>query len=195
MKRHSRPFTVEVRSRRKPTDSAAARRDVTVNHRPAPAYPLDAMSTGLAMANTASATATRFGDLAPSVFGLQRAAEEVPTSTPAAQPRRILPSLLPPNPLVEDAAQDLGRARTTKGSRTKNKGKPARPEKAAGPVGVRSEPTIAPVVEIVPPEAPNEAQEALTTAIQVRRASKWKRAGAALPRSEKWKRRLPAVCR
>src|SRR5688572_8676364 len=123
MKRQSRPFTVEVKSRRRSTPSVPAQNDLALVDQPRKPDVLDAdrnsspaagpMSGVFALANSMFTSAASFGDLASSVFGLGRPEPEA-TPSPASEPRsgstdrpaRILPSLLPANPLERVEEQE-----------------------------------------------------------------------------------------
>jgi hypothetical protein len=216
MKRQSRPFTVEVKSRRRSTPSVPAQNDLALIDQPRkpdvldagrqPSSPsVNAMSGVFALANSMFTSAASFGDLASSVFGLRRPEPEASPS-PASEarsgsadrPARILPSLLPANPLEKVEEQEPKKAKQVKrratAARKPTTGGKRRP-------ALQSEADAALVVAPVPATASHANAGPETAAIDsvqpasVRSAGKWARSRRPPPRSERWKRRLPAICR
>src|ERR671913_394134 len=96
MKRQSRPFTVEVKSRRRSTSSIPAQSDLALIDQPRKPDILDPdrkssptagpMSGVFALANSMFTSAASLRDLASSVFGLGRP-ERDPTPTPVSEAR------------------------------------------------------------------------------------------------------------
>src|SRR5215210_4609514 len=132
MKRQARPFTVEVKTRRRSSQSVSAQSDVALIDQPQPdvdssrtSSPSVAGATSgvFALANSVFASVATFSDLASSVFGLRRPELQPMPAPPEARsgstdrPARILPSLLPANPLAEvEQAQEPRKTRKVRTS-------------------------------------------------------------------------------
>ena len=210
MKRHSRPFTVEVKSRRKHPQSPDIRTLAIVEEPapgdvgrksaesgPSPASQADGRSGVFAMADTMFASLTGFGAPRSSPPGPEQVAPTAaqPDSAAADRPRRVLPSLLSADPFA--SREEPGRPSPRDGSHVLT----AKPAAGGKRQSKRRREVVlsTPATEsraLAPAEVdPSPAAAGPPLSRPVRRAQRWTRSVAALPRSEKWKRRLPPVCR
>jgi hypothetical protein len=213
MKRQPRPFTVEVKSRRRSAPARTEQTDLAVIDRPRTPERGDAIPASLpahsgaisgvfALANSVFTSAASFGDLASTVFGLKRpepAATLNATDAASNRPARILPSLLPANPPEKDDGQNgPKKLKQVKARATASKAPGGRRKQAAAPSLASDAQLVVPPVPAAflhpsPAEAPKSTLLRARPSVQPTRIRA--RGEKTLPRSEKWKRRLPPVCR
>jgi hypothetical protein len=218
MRPPTRPFTVETKSRRRALQSAQPSWSQVIDV-PSPeelpsrdiredisapeghADPLAAANSVFsAFARNAISTAASFGGLAASVFTPARpqdhaAAETTPASPPPIQDapaRRVLPSLLPINRF--ENSQDDEPASVKAKPAVKKPGKPSRKPVRAR----RSADEVPPVSEKTGSDLVTQrtlAPEPKAEFPRTQHKPKWRRAEARVRPGERWKRRLPEVCR
>jgi hypothetical protein len=204
MKSQARPFTVEVKSKRRPlqashTNWSTAIDEPTPEDVPSrdvredtPDTPLAAASRVFsAFATSAMSSASTLGGLAASVF--TRKPQEQPAEQPAkddTRTGRILPSLLPVNRFEVGSGEEDGPVQKP--------AKPKRPRKRAVAIAVQQEapePTELAADATTPKGIPSELSPAATPL--PRHARKRDRPGtnARVRAGEGWKRRrLPKAC-
>ena len=199
MKSQARPFTVEVKSKRRPlqashTNWSTAIDEPTPEDVPSRDVREDAPDTPFAAASrvfgafitSAISTPTRFGELAASVF-TPKAQEQAAEQPGADEGRtgRILPSLLPLSPFETAFAQEDRPVRKPPKPKRLHKRATAVAEQREAP-----EPT-----EVAADAATPELSVTRTSSRQNGRKPKQRRAEARVRAGEGWKRRrLPKAC-
>ena len=203
MKPQARPFTVEVKTKRRPLQAPHTNWSTVIDEpspddlpsrdvlHDGPDTPFAAASRVFsAFATSAISSASTLGDLASSVFTPK--SQEQPAEQPAAEEGRsgrILPSLLPLTPLDTAPLQDDNPLRKA--------AKANRPRKAATVPEEReaSEPTEKAADPAIAPSTAPELSLAPTPSPQHGRKPNRRRAEARVRAGEGWKRRrLPKAC-
>ena len=203
MRSQARPFTVEVKTKRRPLQASHTNWSTAIDE-PAPEdvpsrdvredtpdTPFAAASRVFgAFISSAISTPTRFGELAASVF-TPKAQEQAAEQPGADEGRtgRILPSLLPLSPFETASAQEDGPVRKPKPKRPRKRATAvAEQREAPEPTEVAADPPIAPTI------APEVSRPATPTPRHVRKPNR-RRAEARVRAGEGWKRRrLPKAC-
>jgi hypothetical protein len=203
MRTQTKPFTVEVKSRRKQSDGPnwgaliddlppeeLPTREVQAD-RHADQGPLGAANrTFSAFASNAISTVTTLGDLAATVFGSKppKAADATSDEKCEVQPTRgrILPSLVPLNPFEAGTTEDLRPVRRRRKTARATDAQPI-PEDQV-PQDERATETEPAAEVVIPPGGPSSARPQ-------RRNGKSRRGETRVRAGEGWKRRrLPKVC-
>ena len=203
MKPQARPFTVEVKSKRRPLQASQTNWSTVVDEPSPDDLPIrdvrdDAPDTPFAaagrvfkaFATNATSSASTLGDLAASVFPPkpQEHAGDTAPAIAVGRTGRVLPSLLPVNPFETASVQEdgpVGKKRTAKRPRKRDlevAEQPKMPDTTEAPSASASNATLSPELTVTaePPRAGKPTR---------RRADARVRAG------EGWKRRrLPKAC-
>jgi hypothetical protein len=204
MKPQARPFTVEVKSKRRPllapqTNSSTVIDEPSPDDLPTREVPDDGPDTPFAAASrvfsafatNAISSASTLGDLASSVFTPK--SQEQPAEQPASEEGRsgrILPSLLPLSPFDTASVQDDKPHRKAAKANRPRKRPATVPSEREAP-----EPTEGSAVPAIPPATTAELSVAAAPPPQHGRKPNRRRAEARVRAGEGWKRRrLPKAC-
>ena len=203
MKAQARPFTVEVKSKRRPLQAPQTNWSTVIDEPSPDDLPTrdvrdDGPDTPFAVASrvfsafatSAISSASTLGDLASSVFTPK--SQEQPAEQPAAEEGRsgrILPSLLPLTPFDTAPLQDDNPLRKAAKANRPRKRAATVPEEREAP-----EPTEGAAVPAIPPAITPDLSVAAARSPNGRKPNR-RRAEARVRAGEGWKRRrLPKAC-
>jgi hypothetical protein len=195
MRPQSRPFVVEIkRSKKSPAAPAETR---------APESPValdwpEATSRGFSEASPArQAAEALFGQIArPAATSAVEALDGEPSSpvVPPLPVRRVLFAIEPAALPVQAVPQADGRTAETKARKARSR----RPVEVVAPVALAPKPAVPRPVPVLSLETPEDQPDLVADgpgSTPRRSSSRYGRKSAELARGERWKRRLPAVCR